>query len=158
MVLLFYSGFYFSMLSWEATRYVLLVIFFSTCVMPLLSVMGLTFNSKFDISMEKSRDRVIPLLSAAVFYYVGYMLLVRINAFQIFRLFMIASVIVVAILFLVSFQWKISNHAAAIGGLTGTIISLSFRTGNNPVLPIILVIVVSGLVNTSRLILNKHNL
>jgi hypothetical protein len=47
---------------------------------------------------------------------------------------------------------------AAIGGLTGALLALSFRTGTNPVWAIVVVIVASGLVATSRLILEKNKL
>lgn len=135
-----------------------MVIFFSTCILPLLSIAGLAFNPKFDISLNNHRDRVFPLLSSAVFYYLGYMLLSKANAFQIFKLFMLGSVFLILILLVISFYWKISNHTAAIGALTGTLLSLSFRTGNNPVLSLVLVILVSGIVGTARLILNKHDI
>ena len=156
--LIFNSGFYFSMLNWEAKRFVLLVVLFSTGILPIISVAILALNPKFDISMKKSQDRVIPLLSSAIFYYMGFVLLGRMEAFPVFKLFLVASVLVIVALLLISFKWKISNHMAAIGGTTGTILALSFRSGINPVWTIIAVIIISGMVGTARLILNKHNL
>jgi len=47
---------------------------------------------------------------------------------------------------------------AAIGGLTGTLFALSFRTGANPFWILIAATVVSGMVGTARLALKKHNL
>ncbi|MCD6355519.1 MAG: hypothetical protein J7L95_08215, partial [Prolixibacteraceae bacterium] len=38
LFLFFNSGFYFTLLSWEAKRYIILVILFTTGVLPLLSV------------------------------------------------------------------------------------------------------------------------
>ena len=156
--LLFNSGFYFSMLTWEAERFVLMVVFFATGVLPVLSVSILALNPKFDLTMENSRDRIFPLLSSAVFYYLGSVLLGRMKAFPVFKLFLIASVLVIIALFFISFKWKISNHMAAIGGVTGTIFALSFRSGANPILTVLAVVFVSGLVGTARLILKKHNL
>ena len=156
--LLFNSGFYFSMLTWEAKRFVLLVVLFSTGILPMLSVAILALNSKFDISMENSRDRIIPLLSSSVFYYLGFVLLGRMKAFPVFKLFLVASVLVIIALLLISFKWKISNHMAAVGGVTGTIFALSFRSGVNPIFTILTVILISGLVGTARLVLKKHDL
>ncbi|HKI88598.1 MAG TPA: hypothetical protein VKA38_06175, partial [Draconibacterium sp.] len=102
------SGFYFSMLSWEAKRFILLVVLFSTGIMPMLTVAVLALNPKFDINMLKSRDRIIPLLFSSAFYYLGYMLLNKVKAFPVFKVFMIASVLVIIVLLLVSFKWKIS--------------------------------------------------
>jgi len=156
--LLFNSGFYFSMLTWEAKRFVLLVVLFSTGILPILSVAILSLNSKFDLSMENSRDRIIPLLSSSVFYYLGYILLGRMKAFPAFKLFLVASVLVIIAMLIISFKWKISNHMAAVGGMTGTIFALSFRSGVNPILTILTVILISGLVGTARLVLKKHDL
>jgi len=156
--LLFNSGFYFSMLTWEAKRFVLLVVLFSTGILPILSVAILSLNSKFDLSMENSRDRIIPLLSSSVFYYLGYILLGRMKAFPAFKLFLVASVLVIIAMLIISFKWKISNHMAAVGGMTGTIFALSFRSGVNPILTILIVILISGLVGTARLVLKKHDL
>ena len=158
MLLLLHSGFYFSMLTWEAKRFVLLVVFFSTCILPLLSVSVLAINPRFDINMSKSNDRVIPLLAASVFYYLGFMLLGRVNIFPVFKLFMLASVLVIVALLLVSFKWKISNHMAALGGLAGVFFAFSFRKGLNPVYSLLIIILVSGLVGTARLILKKHDI
>ena len=155
--LLFNSDFYFSMLTWEAKRFVLIVVLFSTGILPILSVAILALNSKFDLSMENSRDRIIPLMSSSVFYYLGYVLLGRMKVFPVFKLFLVASVLVIIVLLLISFRWKISNHMAAVGGMTGTIFALSFRSGTNPIFAILIVILISGLVGTARLVLKKHD-
>ncbi len=156
--LLFNSGFYFSLMNWEAKRFVLLVVFFSTGILPMLSVAVLSLNSKFDLSMENKKDRIIALLFSSVFYYTGYILLSRMKAFPVFNLLLIASVLVIVVLLLFSFKIKISSHMAAIGAMTGTIFSLSFRSGANPVETIIAVVLISGLVGTALMQLKKFNL
>jgi membrane-associated phospholipid phosphatase len=75
-----------------------------------------------------------------------------------FKLFMIASVLLIVALLLISFKWNISIHMAAAGAVTATLFALSFRAGMNPVHAVVVVVVVSGLVGTARLVLNKNNL
>ena len=157
-LLLFTSGFYDSMLTTDAKRFILLVIFFSTATLPMLAVAILALNSKFDILMPNSRDRIIPLLFASVFYYIGFILLGKIHFIPMFKLFMIASVLLIVALLLISFKWNISIHMAATGALTATFFALSFRGGVNPMNVIVIVVIVSGLVGTARLVLNKNNL
>jgi membrane-associated phospholipid phosphatase len=157
-LLLFFSGFYNTMLTAEAKRFILLVIFFSTATLPMLAIAVLAFNPKFDFLMPKSSDSVIPLLFTSVFYYVGFILLGRIHFLPVFKLFMIASVLVIIVLLLVSFKWKISIHMAAIGAVTATFFALSFRAGVNPMSAIIVLVLASGLIGTARLVLNKNNL
>lgn len=157
-ILLFTSGFYNSMLTNDAKRFILLVIFFSTATIPMLSVAILALNSKFDFFMPNNRDRILPLLFTSVSYYIGFILLGRIHFLPVFKLYMIASVLLIIALLLISFKWKISVHMAAIGSVTATFFALSFRGGVNPTTAIVIVIIVSGLVGTARLALNKNNL
>jgi membrane-associated phospholipid phosphatase len=157
-ILLFTSGFYNSMLTNDAKRFILLVIFFSTATIPMLSVSLLALNSKFDFLMPNNRDRIIPLLFTSVSYYIGFMLLGRIHFLPVFKLFMIASVLLIIALLLISFKWNISVHMAALGAVTATFFALSFRGGVNPMTAIVVVVIGSGLVGTSRLVLNKNNL
>jgi membrane-associated phospholipid phosphatase len=108
--------------------------------------------------MPNSRDRIVPLLFASVFYYIGFMLLGRIHFIPVFKLFMIASVLLIVALLLISFKWKISIHSAATGAITATFFALSFRSGANPMSAIVILVIVSGLVGTARLVLEKNNL
>ena len=158
ILLLLNSSFYFSMLSWEAKRFILLVVFFTSCILPMLMVSLLALNTKFDISMPKSTDRVLPLLAAAVFYYLGFVLLGRISVFPVLKMYMLASVLVIVALLIISLKWKISNHMAALGGLAGMFFALSFRYGLNPVYSLLGIILVSGIVGTARLALERHNI
>lgn len=157
-LLLFISGFYDSMLTTDAKRFILLVIFFSTATLPMLAIAIISLNSKFDVLMPNSRERIIPLLFTSVFYYIGFILLGRIHFIPMFKLYMIASVLLIVALLLISFKWNISIHMAATGALTATFFALSFRGGVNPVNAILIMVLVSGLVGTARLVLNKNSL
>lgn len=96
------------------------------------------------------------MLMSSVFYYLGYLILEKLPIFPIYNLFLIASILVQIALIVISLKWKISAHLAAIGALVGGVIGLSFRLHENPVLILSSLILVSGLVASSRLILLKH--
>lgn len=157
-LLFFNTGFYFSFITPEAKRFVLMIVLLSTGILPLLILTLLAINPKFELAFETGSQRALPLLISSVSYYAGYFLLNRINAYPVFKILLIASVLVIVLLLIVSLKWKISSHMASIGGLTGALLALSFRTGINPVWAIVTVIVASGLVATSRLILEKNRL
>ncbi len=155
-LLLFQSGFYFSMLNWEVKKFILLIVFFTTCLLPLLTIGLLSMNERFDRTMGKSTDRVLPLMFSAVYYYIGYYLLGRLPIFPVYKVFLIATVLVIILLMVVSLRWKISNHTASIGGLAGALLALSLRLQINTSEILALVFVAGGLVGTSRLLLKKH--
>lgn len=136
----------------------MLVVFFTTCILPMLSVAIMALNPKFDMSMSEKQDRIWPLLSSSIFYYLGFVLLSKVSAVPDFKLFMVATVLVIILLLLISFRWKISLHMASIGGLTGTLLALSFRSGINPIYSVLMVVLISGVVGTARLLLNKHDI
>lgn len=155
-LLLFNSDFYFSILPWNVKKYMLLVVFMSTCVLPAISILILSLSPKFDLSMEKNTDRVLPLFISSISYYLGYLLLKRLPVFPVYNVLLIGAILIQIALIPISMRWKISAHAAAIGGMVGGILGLSFRLQENPVLFLSLIILVAGLVGTSRLILAKH--
>ncbi len=155
-LLLFSSGFYFAVIPWSLKRFILLVVFLSTCILPALSIGLLSFSPRFDIKMEKGTDRVLPLLLSSFFYYIGYLILQRLPLFPIYQLFLIASILVQIALIIISLRWKISAHSAAIGGLVGGFFALAFRLQESPVLILITLIFIAGMVGTARLILEKH--
>ena len=155
-LLLFSSGFYFAVIPWSLKRFILLVVFLSTCILPALSIGLLSFSPRFDIKMEKGTDRVLPLLLSSFFYYIGYLILQRLPLFPIYQLFLIASILVQIALIIISLRWKISAHSAAIGGLVGGFFALAFRLQESPVLILLTLIFIAGMVGTARLILEKH--
>jgi membrane-associated phospholipid phosphatase len=155
-LLLSNSGFYFAMLPWSVKKFLLLIVFIFTCLLPALSIGLLSLSPRFNMKMEKSTDRILPMLISSICYYMGYLILERMPLFPLFNLFLVASILVQIALILVSFKWKISAHSAAIGGLIGGFMAMSFRLQENPVLILSFLILVAGMVGTSRLILLKH--
>lgn len=145
-------------MSWEAKRFILLVVFFTTCILPMLAVAIMALNPKFSIAMNNKQDRIWPLASSSIFYYFGYELLRKVSVVPEFKFFMLATVLVIIGLLLISFKWKISLHMASLGGLLGALLAMCFRNGVNPIYSILLVVIVSGLVGTARLLLLKHNI
>lgn len=155
-LLLSNSGFYFAVLPWSVRKFMLLVILLFTCILPALSIGLLSLSPRFDLKMEKSTDRILPLIISSICYYLGYLVLERMPLFPLFNLFLVASILVQIALIFVSLKWKISAHSAAIGGLTGGFMAMSFRLEENPVLVLSFLILAAGLVATSRLVLSKH--
>lgn len=155
-ILLFSSGFYFALLPWHVMKIILLIVFMSTGLMPALSIGILALNPRFDHTMSKSTDRILPMLVTSIFYYMGYVVLKRIPIFPIYNFILIASILVQIALLIISLRWKISAHAAAIGGLVGVFFTLSFRMDANPLWILVSLVLIAGLVGSSRLVLGKH--
>jgi membrane-associated phospholipid phosphatase len=132
------------------------IVMVSAVVLPaaFVGLMAATRNINSDLMHH--RDRILPYIFSAFSLYLGAQVMGKLPVPGLFRLFMLAASLLLILLFLVTIFWKISGHAAAIGGLTGLLLAIAFRYGLNAQLEIVLAIVVSGLVGSSRLWLKKH--
>ncbi|MDD4227199.1 MAG: hypothetical protein PHS40_03130 [Mariniphaga sp.] len=155
-ILLFHAGFYFSFLSWETRRFVLLIVFFTTAILPLLAIALLASQPGNKLIADPGSRRSVPFIFSILFYYLGYMLLRRIDAYSVFQIFILAAISVQIVLLMISLKWDVSSHMAALGSLLGVLLALAFRTGTNPVWAIVLVLLTSGIVGWSRLYLNRN--
>ncbi|WP_372774431.1 phosphatase PAP2 family protein [Mangrovibacterium sp.] len=155
-LLLMNTGFYFALISFEAKQFILLTVFAFTFVLPLISIGLMVINSRLKLDLNKSSDRILPMLTTTIFYCIAYYYLGRMPIYPIYRVVLISSALTIAILLLVSFKWKISAHLAGIGGLVGAFMALSFRLNFNGSTLLVALILVAGLIGSSRLILEKH--
>ncbi len=157
IVILYNSGSVLEYLPFQAKKVILLVVLVSTFVLPLTFIPFFIFQRIIkSVQMENNRERLIPFFVTAILYFFCYYLLVRLGAPETITKFILAATTTVLILFLLSFKWKISAHMTGIGGLTGSLIAVSFRLGVNLEYFIIAAIIASGIIGYSRLALKAH--
>ena len=70
----------------------------------------------------------------------------------------IASLTIQLACAIINIWWKISTHSAAIGGVTGALVAFAAIFNFNPVWWICLLLLLGGMVGTSRIILRQHTL
>lgn len=157
-ILLLYSRFHFSMFSWPAKRFLLIVMFVSTALMPALTLR----ISKYRISQGTypfyRQERWIPMIFIALYYYLGFYLLNKMPIYTIFKVILLAGAILIVLLMMINLRWKLSHHMAAAGGLFGLMTALSLRLGANPIQLLTGILFISGITGTSLMIRRKHNL
>lgn len=152
---------YFSLPGYELytqrlTNIFLGIVIISTFVLPATFVLLMAATKNIGRNLMHHRDRMLPFIFSAFSIYLGAQLIGKLPLPGIFRLFMLASCLLLIILFVITTKWKISGHMAAIGGITALLISVTLRFGTNFLPFIIASIAVSGLLGTSRIYLNKH--
>lgn len=156
--LLLYSGFHFSMFSWPAKRFLLIVIFISTAVMPSITILISEFGKRIGLSDRKPSDSRIALMFVALYYYLGFYLLNKIPLYGIFKILLLAGAILIVALMLVSLWMEISWHTAAMGAAFGMMLALALRIGLNPLQMLSVIVLVSGITGTAVMIRNDNNL
>ena len=146
-----------SILTFEGKMMVLVFVFISTFLFPAVFTYFLLWTKKISsLHLEKREERTMPFLFTIIFYYGCWYMLKNSNVPEIYLLLMLSSTLMIILAFFINFKFKISIHTLAIGALTGIVIGISYRSGINMLLPIFLLIIISGLVGFSRLALNAH--
>lgn len=145
----------------SAKWHVLLTTLATTGMIPLIAIFLLTRIGKVtDIGLNDRRERTLPYLITLACYIgcTGY--LVTVHSPSWLTMFMAGGAAALVITMIVNFWWKISAHAAGMGGLVALMIHIAARSLNVWEIQWVAmaVIVVTGLVCSCRLILQRHTL
>lgn len=133
------------------------VVFISTCLLPVLFILLTSMNPEILKLQNQHYERIIPYIFIAFSTFLGAQFLGKLPLPGIFKLLLIGSSIIVTTLALISTRWKISGHTAAIGALLGTLLALNLKYSMNFLGMIIALLLISGVIASSRIFLEKHN-
>jgi len=110
-----------------------------------------------DLFISKREERTMPYLFSFMAYVFWALFMWRTLQFPMFIVAMgMGSAVSIFIIVIINLKWKISAHAAGMGGLCGSVFGVCYRTAINPVGFIALILLISGLVAFSRLELKAH--
>ena len=154
----FNSGTYLETINNEAKNFLYLIVGFSTCILPILSLPVFIYRRLIkNIEMDVRNERIIPAIFALLFYFLGYYLLKNIPMPNILLAYISSVVAIASLALLITIWWKISFHTLAIGGIIGALIALSLRLDADIQYYIMFSLILAGFVATARLRLNAHN-
>ncbi len=141
----------------EVRRYVLLMVFVNTAILPVLSVLVLKRTGHIrDYLLRERAERLLPLMVAAVTFFMTYYLLRQLQLPSLIDFFMMGATLLVLLSLLISIRWKISIHMVSLGGLTGFMIVTALLLQPDMHLLIMAAFLVSGLTAASRLHVKAH--
>jgi len=121
--------------------------------MPLFLQLGVIKS----IQMESSKERMLPLLTTAGFFILGYFFLKKFQLPSFIPLFFLGTLLSVLISMSITFFWKISIHMVGIGGLLGALVSMSLKYGVNTHVLMLSIILIAGVLGSCRLLLGSHS-
>jgi hypothetical protein len=111
------------------------------------------------IRLPTRRDRVVPYVATMTFYFWAFMVFKHQPQIPgMLTAFLLGNFIAVILAFLSNLMLKISMHALGMGGLLGLACCFIGDPYYNITLPLMVIILVTGAVCTSRLILGEHSL
>ncbi len=147
--------------SLSARIMVSLAILCITCMIPIISIAFLYKYGKIsDPGVNQQKDRLIPYIITIISYIVGAIYLTEVNAPKWIPMFLIGGGLAAITSLLINLKWKISAHGAGMGGLVALFFTIwaNEYAQEDYMLATSIVILLTGLVGTSRLILKRHTL
>ena len=151
----------FTFLSGLPTKYKLLLIatiYLLTVFIPTVLIFLYRLARGWSLQeLGQKRNRIVPYAISIVCYLACIWMLDRVYVNHEIICIIIAALIIQAMAICVNFFWKISSHTAAIGGVAGALVAYGFLFEFNPVGWLCLVIFISGIVGSARIILRQHS-
>lgn len=102
--------------------------------------------------------RMIPYIISIVCYFTCFYIMDARNIPRFISIILVAALVIQMMCALINVWWKISTHSAAIGGVAGALLAFARIFTFNPIWWLCLVLIVGGMVGTSRMILRQHSL
>ncbi len=107
--------------------------------------------------LSNREHRHLPYILTVISYATCLVLMTHINAAMFFKGIVIAALVSQLICVIINAWWKISTHMVGMGGLVGALIAFSYLFFFNPAIPACILILLSGALGTSRIILRQHS-
>ncbi len=125
---------------------------------PVLSLIMLYRQGHISsLHLPERKERTGPFMLTLLYYCLTYYFIMRISLDPAIHSMLLGAILALALTILINLSWKISIHMVGIGGLLGCVLALStYHYPSNPLYLIGLLILLSGALGTSRLLLRAH--
>lgn len=110
------------------------------------------------IELGRKERRMVPYVISIACYLLCTYIMESMHIPHFMGSILIAALIIQIVCALINVRWKISTHTAAIGGVAGALFAFGELFNFNPIGWLSFVIILSGLLGTSRIILRQHSL
>lgn len=150
---------YLSLLPWVYKLFLFLLFYVFTILMPTTLIRVYRRYHGWTLIQLGSRERrMMPYVISILCYLLCCYVLTVTHVPHFMRSVLIAALVIQIACSIVNLYVKISTHTAAIGGVAGALTAFAFIFSFNPVWWLCVVILLAGLVGTSRMILRQHSL
>ena len=138
---------------------VLVVVYLFTILLPTLLIhLYRRYQGWTLIELGRKERRAVPYIISIMCYLYCTYIMESMHIPHFMGSILIAALLVQIVCAFINVWWKISTHTAAIGGVTGALFAFGEIFAFNPLGWICLMILLGGLLGTSRMILRQHTL
>ena len=144
---------------WEYKVFILALVLMFTVVLPRVTIdIFRRVNRWSHWQLSHRRHRHMPYFITIASYMACVLIFMQLNTALFMRGMILAMLAIGMLCALVNIWWKVSTHMAGMGGLFGTVIAFSSLFYFNPLMPMCVILLLSGIMGTSRMILRQHTL
>jgi len=157
-LLLFEVNTHMILIPYEGKKLIFWIVFTCTLALPVLFIPLFLFTNIIKSpEMAETKERIIPLMVTFLLYYAGFLFLKSLPLPFFFKAFILSATIIVFLVLIISYFWKISAHLSGLGGITGAFTAMSITLNQNITSILIIMIIISGIVASVRLFKQSHN-
>ena len=139
--------------------FVLAVVYFFTILLPTFLIhLYRRYQGWTLIELDARERRVVPYVISILCYFTCLYIMEQMHIPYFMRSIVASALIIQVVCALINVWWKISTHTAGIGGVAGALFVFSEVFRFNPMWWFCLVLIVAGVLGTSRMILRQHTL
>lgn len=158
LLIIFNSGTYLALYDPAAKRAIVFVMVLGTLIFPLMMLPVLQYrNLVVKDGQERTRgEQLIPQIIILILYIITFVYFKRLPLYKEIHSYVLAVTGTLFILVILNLRFRISMHAAALGGLSGLIIALIFLYEAPIQGFLMLSILAGGITGSARLAMGDH--
>ncbi|MBM6992276.1 MAG: phosphatase PAP2 family protein [Prevotella sp.] len=150
---------YMSLMPWQYKFMVLTMVYLFTILLPTLLIhVYRRYQGWSTLEIGQKERRMVPYIIAILSYFACYYLMTMMRIPQFMANILLAALMIQVVCAIINVWWKISTHTAAIGGFEGALLAFSMLFVFNPLWWFCIILIIAGMVGTSRMILRQHTL
>lgn len=150
---------YLKMLPWGYKLFIICLVYFFTVFVPTLGISLFRIVKKWThLELSHREHRHMPYIVTLLSYGACLVVMTKMNTAMFFRGVIMSALISQIICVTINAWWKVSTHMVGMGGMVGALNAFSILFFYNPVWPFCALLLLSGVLGTSRIILRQHSL
>ena len=154
-----FSFSYLGLMPWGYKLQVLTMVYLFTILLPSVLIhLYRRYRGWTLIELGHKERRAVPYVISILCYFFCIYLMDLLHIPHFMGTILYAALFIQVVCALINVWWKISTHTAAIGGVAGALFVFGAFFGFNPVWWLCVVLILAGILGTSRMILRQHSL
>ena len=150
---------YLSMFPWQFKVSLVVMVYLFTVFIPTVLIhLYRQYQGWTLLQLGQKERRMVPYAISILCYFSCFYLMNLLHLPHLITSILIVALVIQMLCAVINVWWKISTHTAAIGGVLGALLAFSFMLNFNSVWWLCLVVIASGIVGSSRIILRQHTL